>query len=45
MTKRYYQYTDYVFKRAVQKYADGVLKFLNIPYRIDSMILSEVADA
>lgn len=28
----YNQYTDYIFKRTVQKYANGVLKFLKIPW-------------
>ena len=39
----YEQYTDYIFKKTVQKYANGVLKFLNIPYRIHNIILSEIA--
>ncbi|WP_298501724.1 hypothetical protein [uncultured Methanobrevibacter sp.] len=39
----YLHYTDYVFKQTVQKRANGLLKFLNIPYRIHNIILSEVA--
>lgn len=38
----YNQYTDYIFKRTVQKYANGVLKFLKIPYEITNMISSEL---
>lgn len=40
----YKQYHDYIFKKTIQKYANGVLKFLGIPYWIDNMILSEIAD-
>lgn len=43
-TYEYEQYTDYIFKKTVQKYANGLLKFLNIPYKIHNMILSEIAD-
>ena len=39
---RYPHYTDYVFKRTIQKYANGVLKLLNIPYEINNIILSEI---
>ncbi len=38
----YSQYTDYVFKNTVQKYAEGVLKFLNIPYTLHRIISSEI---
>ena len=41
---KYTQYTDFIFKKTVQKYANGVLKFLNIPYKIQDMILSEIAN-
>ena len=34
----YHQYNDYVFKMTLKKYADGVLKFLNIPYKIQNVI-------
>lgn len=40
----YYQYIDYTFKNTVQKRANGVLEFLEIPYKIDNIILSEIAD-
>lgn len=39
----YEQYHDYVFKKILQKRANGVLKFLGIPYEINSIILSEIA--
>lgn len=42
---KYSQYTDFIFKKTVQKYANGVLKFLDIPYEIENIILSEIADA
>ena len=45
ISNEYHQYTDFIFKRTVQKYANGVLKFLNIPYEIDNIILSEIASA
>lgn len=32
------------FKKTLQKYENGVLKFLGIPYTINNMILSEIAD-
>lgn len=41
----YNQYTDYIFKRTVQKYANGVLKFLKIPYEITNMISSELTSS
>lgn len=34
---KYTQYTDFIFKKTVQKYANGVLKFLNIPYKIQDI--------
>lgn len=39
----YSQYSDYVFKTTVGKYANGVLKFLKIPYTIQNIISSEYA--
>ena len=42
--KEYHQYTDFVFKQTIQKYANGVLKFLGIPYKIHNIILSEIAN-
>lgn len=41
---KYSQYTDFIFKKTVQKYANGVLRFLDIPYEIENIILSEIAD-
>ncbi len=41
----YPQYTDYVFKKTVQKYANGVLKFLEIPHEITSIISSEITSS
>lgn len=41
----YRQYTDYVFKKTVKKYANGVLKFLEIPYKITNMISSELTSS
>ena len=40
----YPHYNDYVFKQTVQKYADGVLKLLGIPYTINNIILAEITD-
>lgn len=39
----YRHYTDYVFKRTVQKRANGVLEFLEIPYRIHNFMLTEIS--
>lgn len=39
----YKQYSDYIFKSTVQKRANGVLKFLEIPYTINNIILSEIS--
>ena len=41
LDKRYGHYNDYVFKSIVQKRANGLLKFVNIPYRINRMLISE----
>ena len=41
--KEYKHYHDYVFKEILQKRANGVLKFLGIPYEINNIILSEIA--
>lgn len=40
----YKQFHDYVFKKIVQKHANGVLRFLKIPYKIENIILSEIAN-
>ena len=40
----YPQFTDYVFKKTVHRYANGVLKLLGIPYTINNIILSEITD-
>lgn len=40
----YKHFHDYIFKQTVQKYENGVLEFLKIPYKIDNIILSEIAD-
>jgi predicted transposase/invertase (TIGR01784 family) len=40
----YKQYTDYVFKRTVERRANGVLKFLQIPYEIDNIFVSEITN-
>lgn len=39
----YKQYTDYIFKKTVYRYANGVLKFPEIPYKITNIISSEIA--
>lgn len=41
--EKYKHYHDFVFKKILQKRANGVLKFLNIPYEIHNIILSEIA--
>lgn len=41
---KYHQYTDYIFKATLKKYANGVLKFLNSPYKIQNIIISEITD-
>jgi len=41
---KYSQYHDFIFKRTVEKYANGILKFLNIPYEIQNVISSEITD-
>ena len=41
----YSQYTDYIFKKTVQGYANGVLKFLNIPYEITGILSSELTSS
>ena len=38
----YLHYTDYVFKKILKKYCDGVLKFLNIPYKLKRINQSEI---
>ena len=39
--KNYPQYNDYYFKSVLRQRANGLLKFIGIPYQIDTMILSE----
>lgn len=41
LDKNYLQYNDYYFKSVLRQRANGLLKFVGIPYRIDTMILSE----
>ena len=41
LDKQYRHYNDYVFKSIVQKRANGILKFVKIPYRINRMLISE----
>ena len=41
--EKYKHYHDFVFKKILQKRANGVLKFLNIPYEIHNFILTEIA--
>lgn len=38
----YVHYNDYIFKQTVQKYGNGVLKLLGIPYEINNILLSEI---
>ena len=40
----YAQYNDYVFRSILQKRANGLLKFVKIPYRIKKMLISEVTN-
>ena len=42
--KKYLHYSDYIFKRSLEKYANGVLKFLNLPYTIKKINQSEITD-
>ena len=42
--KKYLHYTDYIFKRSLEKYANGILKFLNLPYTIKKINQSEITD-
>ena len=39
--KKYAQYNDYYFKSVLQKRANGVLKFVKIPFKITKMMMSE----
>ena len=41
---QYKQYNDYIFKYNLEKRANGVLSFLNIPYKITKIILSELTN-
>ena len=38
----YPHYNDYVFKQTIQKYTNGILKLLEIPYKVQNIILSEL---
>ena len=37
----YPHYNDYIFKTILQRHANGLLKFLDIPYEINAILLSE----
>lgn len=37
----YAHYNDYNFRSILHRRADGLLKFMGIPYRIENIILSE----
>ena len=37
----YRHFNDYVFKSILQKRANGLLKFVKIPHRIDNVLISE----
>lgn len=39
--KKYAQYNDYYFKSVLLERANGLLKFIGIPYEIVSIMLSE----
>ena len=41
LSKDYRHYNDYVFKSILQKRANGLLKFVKIPHRIDRFLISE----
>ena len=41
LSKDYRHYNDYVFKSILQKRANGLLKFVKIPHRIDKFLISE----
>ena len=40
--KKYNHYNDYVFKSILHRRANGLLKFMKIPYKIRKIILSEL---
>ncbi len=40
----YPQYNDYAFRSILQKRANGLLKFVKIPYRLNRMLISEVTN-
>lgn len=42
--KKYHHYTNYIFKKTIHKRAAGVLKFLNIPYKIKNFLITEITD-
>lgn len=41
--REYKQYHDYVFKKITQKYTEGALKLMGIPFKIKRLIVSEIA--
>ena len=45
LDKDYPQYNDYYFKSVLRQRANGLLKFVGIPYQIETMILSEYTTA
>jgi predicted transposase/invertase (TIGR01784 family) len=40
----YPQYNDYAFRSILQKRANGLLKFVKIPYKLNRMLISEVTN-
>ena len=45
LDKKYPQYNDYYFKSILRERANGLLKFIGIPYELDSFIMSEYTTA
>ena len=43
-SKNYGHYNDYAFKSVLRKRANGLLKFIGIPYEIKDIFLSELTD-
>ena len=44
MVKQYAQYNDYAFKSILLERANGLLKFVGIPYRINRTLISEITN-
>ena len=44
LDRQYAQYNDYAFKSILLERANGLLKFVNIPYRINRTLISEVTN-